>query len=227
MSQKTILLLHGTADCAANWKPWCLWLENQGYTVIAPDLPGHGLGANPKSDCSVLACCQFLKPLIEEHRPALLIGHSLGGTVVVELVRQGIAIERLLLVCPALAIPEPTKFFYNLFTSEPLNISHDQKTWLRPLFSISPRLVTANSTAPDVIRSAWFSLRDWQAPDWSNFKIPVRMLTGQLDHIAPPGALEAIIKQMPDASLMVAPSSHQPMDQTPVTFKKWLQCSLS
>lgn len=195
--------------------------------MVAPDLPGHGLGGDPKSDCSVLACCQFLRPLIEEHRPALFIGHSLGGTVSVELVRQGIAVERLLLVCPAVAIPDPTKLFYNVFTQNPLEFAYSQNAWLRPLFSFSPRIQTANSTPPDVVRSAWSSLRDWQAPDWSSFKLPIRILTGQLDPIAPPSALEAIVKQLPDASLTVAPSSHQPMDQTPITFKKWLECSLS
>lgn len=227
MSQQTILLIHGTADCATNWRPWCLWLENQGFTVIAPDLPGHGPGGQPESDCSVSACCAFLAPLIEKHRPRFLLGHSLGGTVAVELVRQGICVDRLLLVCPALAIPGPTKLFYDAFIGNPLDLAYSQSAWLRPLFAVSPRLQTANSTPPSVIRSVWSSLRDWQTPDWSRFKLPIRMLTGQFDHIAPPVILEGIIKQLPDASLTVAPSSHQPMDQTPITFQKWLQCSLS
>jgi pimeloyl-ACP methyl ester carboxylesterase len=48
------------------------------------------------------------------------------------------------------------------------------------------------------------------------------MITGQWDHIAPPHMLSPIVREMPDATLEVAPCRHLPMDSTPEQFERWL-----
>lgn len=222
----TVLMIHGTADCAANWDRWRRWLAERSYRVEAVDLPGHGEGAF--APCSVDDCTTYLEPLVIRLQPDILLGHSLGGTVAIQLAaRRLVPIRRLLLVCPALAIPWPTRLFYDWFVEQPLALLYAQRHWLSPLLAReSPRMATANRTDPEVIRQVWYSLRDWQAPVWQEIAVPTAFLTGQWDHIAPPCALEPVVHRLPEATLTVVSSRHLPMDDTPTAFEQWLLAHL-
>ncbi len=224
----TILLIHGTADCAANWQRWNRWLARRGYDVLAIDLPGYGPNADASLDSSVTACCDALTALVTRHQPTTVLGHSLGANVAIELaLRQVTPIERLLLVCPAVAMPAPTRWFYDWFVEQPLEALYQSRQWLAPLLAPMPRLKTANNTDPRVIRRTWHSLRDWSQPDWGQLRVPTFIAGGRWDHIAPPAALEMLCRQIPSATLTLLPARHLPMDTAALAFGRWLQKSLA
>ncbi len=80
-----------------------LWqLRCAGSCVIALDLPGHGRSAVPQSVSDAhfnIAIRETLQALCP--RPAVLIGHSLGGYLAIRYALAcGQAVEKLLLVCP-------------------------------------------------------------------------------------------------------------------------------
>jgi pimeloyl-ACP methyl ester carboxylesterase len=77
-----IVLLHGPAESATNWR-WVIPDLVQTHRVIAPDLPAHGSteGADEALDADrVLA---WLGELIERtcESPPTLVGHVLGGAI--------------------------------------------------------------------------------------------------------------------------------------------------
>ena len=95
-----LLLLHGIGDSSASWVPLMAPLA-QRYTVIAPDLLGHGESDKPRADYSVGAFSNAMRDLLDvfEFDRATVIGHSLGGGVAAQLSYQHpTRIERLVLV---------------------------------------------------------------------------------------------------------------------------------
>jgi pimeloyl-ACP methyl ester carboxylesterase len=79
------LLIHGIAGCASQWDQVVPLLAER-YTVVAPDLLGHGQSAKPRGDYSLGAYAVSVRDLLVAlgHRRATVVGHSLGGGVAMQ-----------------------------------------------------------------------------------------------------------------------------------------------
>src|SRR3954452_12823694 len=84
-----LLLIHGITSSSANWEP-VLPLLAERFTVIAPDLLGHGASAKPTGDYSLGAYACMLRDLMLAlgHDSATIVGHSLGGGVAMQVAYQ-------------------------------------------------------------------------------------------------------------------------------------------
>ncbi|MFD2649353.1 alpha/beta hydrolase [Devosia albogilva] len=86
-SRATLLFLHGNGGCAANRAPLIAPLAEQGYLVVVADYRGYG--ANPgvpeKVGLHLDAAAWLTHALAAAHGPLLVLGHSLGGAVAIEL----------------------------------------------------------------------------------------------------------------------------------------------
>lgn len=99
-SGELLLLVHGMAGTAENWRPVLEPLA-LGNAVIAPDFPGHGESAPGGGDYSLGSLASGLRDLMLTlgHERATLVGHSLGGGVAMQLTYQfPEMVERLVLV---------------------------------------------------------------------------------------------------------------------------------
>jgi pimeloyl-ACP methyl ester carboxylesterase len=95
-----LVLVHGITNSSASWEPVLATL-GQRFTVIAPDLLGHGDSAKPRGDYSLGANASLLRDfmLALGHERATLVGHSLGGGIAMQFAYQfPDRIERLVLV---------------------------------------------------------------------------------------------------------------------------------
>jgi pimeloyl-ACP methyl ester carboxylesterase len=95
-----ILLIHGMAGRSDTWLEVMARLERD-YTVIAPDLIGHGESAKPMGDYSLGAYASGLRDLLAVLGipRATVVGHSFGGGVAMQLAYQHPeCCERLVLV---------------------------------------------------------------------------------------------------------------------------------
>ena len=84
-----LLLVHGMAGSSATWRAVLPALADR-FTVVAPDLPGHGESDKPRSDYSLGAHANVLRDLmialgIER---STVVGQSLGGGVAMQLAYQ-------------------------------------------------------------------------------------------------------------------------------------------
>jgi pimeloyl-ACP methyl ester carboxylesterase len=88
-SGPVLLLIHGMGGSYENWKEVIDPLTRR-YTVVAPDLPGHGRSAPGGGDYSIGALATSLRDLLIAlgHRSATLVGHSLGGGIAMQLAYQ-------------------------------------------------------------------------------------------------------------------------------------------
>lgn len=85
----TVLLLHGWACSAYSFRELLPALVAAGHRVVAPDLVGHGRSDKPLdpgrySAASLVAHARELRDRFGGERP-LLVGHSLGGALVLRL----------------------------------------------------------------------------------------------------------------------------------------------
>lgn len=95
-----VLLIHGITSSSRTWRAVMPGLAER-YTVIAPDLLGHGRSAKPRGDYSLGAYASGLRDLLValEVPRVTVVGHSLGGGVAMQFAYQfPDRLERLALV---------------------------------------------------------------------------------------------------------------------------------
>ena len=99
-SGPVVVLIHGVTSSSASWGRVAPYLSRR-FTVLAPDLIGHGESAKPKGDYSLGAYASGLRDLLGAlgHERATFVGHSLGGGIAMQLAYQFPELcERLVLV---------------------------------------------------------------------------------------------------------------------------------
>jgi pimeloyl-ACP methyl ester carboxylesterase len=95
-----VVLIHGMVNSSRHWESVALRLADE-YTVIAPDLLGHGDSAAVRGDYSLGAHAASIRDLLAAIGidRATIVGHSLGGGVAMQFFYQfPQRVERLVLV---------------------------------------------------------------------------------------------------------------------------------
>lgn len=99
-SGPALVLLHGIGDSSEAWAP-LMPILGERFTVVAPDLLGHGASDKPRADYSVAAYANGVRDLLDVLgiERATVVGHSLGGGVAAQACYQyPHRFERLVLV---------------------------------------------------------------------------------------------------------------------------------
>jgi pimeloyl-ACP methyl ester carboxylesterase len=88
-SGPAVVLIHGMVNSSLHWESVAVQLADS-YTVIAPDLIGHGDSATPRGDYSLGAHAASIRDLLTAIgvERATLVGHSLGGGVAMQFFYQ-------------------------------------------------------------------------------------------------------------------------------------------
>ena len=88
-SGPAVVLIHGMVNSSRHWEAVALRLADS-YTVIAPDLIGHGDSATPRGDYSLGAHAASIRDLLAVTGidRATIVGHSLGGGVAMQFFYQ-------------------------------------------------------------------------------------------------------------------------------------------
>jgi pimeloyl-ACP methyl ester carboxylesterase len=88
-SGPVLLLLHGIANSSETWEGVAGALAER-FTLIAPDLLGHGESATPRGDYSLGAHASGVRDVLTAlgHDRVTVIGHSLGGGIAMQFAYQ-------------------------------------------------------------------------------------------------------------------------------------------
>ena len=111
-SGPALLLLHGLACDHTSWDPVIKDLAKR-YTVIAPDLLGHGLSDKPRADYSLGGYANGMRDLLTVLgvERVTVVGHSFGGGVAMQFAYQfPERTERMILLAPGGFGPEVSPF---------------------------------------------------------------------------------------------------------------------
>ncbi len=84
-SKPTIVFLHGAGCDRTSWTLPTRWFAHHGWSVLAPDLPGHGL-TKGKPLTTVLDMAAWVERLLDAagSQKAAIVGHSMGGAIAIE-----------------------------------------------------------------------------------------------------------------------------------------------
>ena len=88
-SGPALLLLHGIANSSETWESVAPALSER-FTLIAPDLLGHGESATPRGDYSLGAHASGARDIVTAlgHERVTVVGHSLGGGIAMQFAYQ-------------------------------------------------------------------------------------------------------------------------------------------
>lgn len=104
-----LLLLHGTGAATHSWRDLAPLLAEH-YTVIAPDLPGHGFSTGrPPGGMTMPAMARAIGGLLDalEVKPHAIVGHSAGAAAAARMALDGIAQPRTIVGLGAALLPFP------------------------------------------------------------------------------------------------------------------------
>ena len=80
-----LVLIHGITSSSASWEPVLPGLAEH-FTILAPDLLGHGQSDKPAGDYSLGSHACLVRDLMLAlgHERGTIVGHSLGGGVAMQ-----------------------------------------------------------------------------------------------------------------------------------------------
>ncbi len=105
----TLLLLHGTGAATHSWRALMPLLAKR-FTIVAPDLPGHGFTrGRPAGGFTMPAMARALGRLMTalEREPAVIVGHSAGAAIAIRMAIDGIASPTAIVGLNAALLPFP------------------------------------------------------------------------------------------------------------------------
>jgi pimeloyl-ACP methyl ester carboxylesterase len=199
MSQsREIVLVHGLSGSSRWWRH----VRPRGAAVRAVDLPRR---LAPDDAPAWLAASL--------DRPAVVVGHSLGGLVAARLAAERPElVEALVLVAPV-GVPRPLPGYLAGF--------------LRTLRAAPPSLVAVvaadalRTGLPSLARGAWFATHQ---PFAGAIGAPTLLVWGERDRLVPVGLAANWREAIPQARLEVVPrAGHVPMLEAPSRFGELLQ----
>ncbi|QIN85155.1 alpha/beta fold hydrolase [Rubrobacter tropicus] len=209
----TVVLIHGLWLTGRSWEKWADRFEGRGYKVLAPNWPGmegevEALNADP-SPIAELDIDQivdhYTRIIGELDKPPIIMGHSLGGTVLQVLLDRGLGaagvgvaagtvkgvpdlpLSTLRATLPALRNP------FKRHSAVPLNRNEFHYAFANTLSQEESDEIYERYHVPcavTVLREAAFASLHCDAPTTVDFanddRAPLLFITFEHDHIIPP-----------------------------------------
>lgn len=254
-SGPAVLLIHGLGGTRRTWRHLIPGLARN-HTVIAPDLPGHGLSDPPAGDYSLGAHACALRDLLLTlgHPRATIVGHSLGGGVALQTAYQfPERTERIALISSGGLGTEVTPILRaaTLPGAAPIvaGLSALPAALTQRLFGVLPALIGASDgralaealrgLSDDQQRRAFLrtarTVIDWRGQTVSATRqlgllrdVPLLIAWGADDKTIPPHHHHALAAQVPHAvTVQIAGAGHYPHETAPTQLLSAMHTFLS
>ena len=209
----TLLLVHGFPLDHTLWDPQVESLRDVAR-VLAPDLPGFGTSAAPRTTMTMDDYADALAVTIDE--PSVICGLSMGGYVALAFVAKHPDKVRGLILCNTRAGADDEKGREGRRASE----KKVQDAGVPELANgMLPKMLTPK--APDELRSSvqammarqpadgviaalrGMAARPDRTPMLSSIRVPTLILTGRDDTLIPPSESEAMARAIPGSRLVI------------------------
>ena len=247
VSGPPVVLLHGWGAFKELW--WSTLLALAPYAqAYAPDMPGHGDSPlhGSASMCQVAErIARFCAAL--EHNRIMLVGHSMGGNIALEIaLERPDLVERLVLVDPAVQpaeMPLYTRSYLDQTFGWPaLRTSIAAARQLSVVGRLVPHAHQGGMVLPALRRVTYLARHDADAlralldslfanpigPRLADVGVPTLVVSGEFDPLVPPSLSQRVAAAIPGAQYtVVRRAAHNPMDERPREFNAVLLSFLS
>lgn len=229
-SGPVLLLLHGTGAATHSWRD-CLPLLAAHFTVIAPDLPGHGFTGTPAAAQMSLggmarAVSALLKAL--DLRPEVVVGHSAGAAILARMCLDGSIAPRAMVSLNGAFLPLPSMPAEIFTPLARLLVACPLVPRLAARQAASPRalarLVSGTGStldaaglalyrrvvsSPGHVAGALAMMANWNlrglARDLPRLAVPLTLVTGSADRTIPPAETARMRRLLPEAAAVSMP----------------------
>ncbi len=222
-----LLLLHGTGASTHSWRD-VLGLLARDFTVVAPDLPGHGFTATPGgSMMSLPGMARGVAALVRALGmvPEIAVGHSAGAAILARMVIDGLIAPRLLVSLNGAILPLPSmpaEIFSPLARAlVSLPLLPRLAAWQAGRENAVERLLQGTGStldargvalyrrlvsSPGHVAGALAMMAQWNlrelARDLPRLVLPVVQIVGSGDRTIPPADAQRLCRMLPDARVI-------------------------
>lgn len=235
-SKATVFLIHGLGGRSQQWREQIKPLKEK-YTLIIPDLLGHGKSDKPVSNTANLYSFtefdQDLHAIFNRFSSDknIIIGHSYGGALATSLaIDHQDKVSKLVLICPVACTPSvkiPLVYHLPVFMLEWLRPTLE-KQFLRLAFdeSTSSALIAEEAEASRanpmyVIKSIISGMKEIPQLDVTMLTIPTDIILGEHDEIVPPAISQQFYSAIPQHQFeMITHAAHMEMLEKPEQINK-------
>jgi magnesium chelatase accessory protein len=224
------LLMHGTGAASHSWRTLAPLLAKR-FTVVAPDLPGHGFTETPPDAGFTLpAVASGIAALLGSLglSPGLIAGHSAGAAVGVRMCLEGLARPNVLVSLNGALLPMPALptdvlapvarlFAGSTLTARALALMFGGEAAVQRLIrsggsTIDPegaRLYARLAGSPAHVAGALRLMANWDlrplARDLPRLATRLVLVTGSSDGMVPPSEAYRVRSLVPSAALISLP----------------------
>lgn len=220
-----MLLLHGTGSSAHSWRDLMPDLAKD-YTLVVPDLPGHGFtGAPPRYNLTLNGMARGLGALLKELNltPEIAVGHSAGAAVAIWSTLEGLIAPKGLISINGALLPFkgatglvfPTVarlLFVNPFTPRIFARQARTESVTRLIEQTGSDLSEEGieyyrrlMRNPGHCAAALGMMANWDLRPmgrlFGRLEIPLHLIVGEEDEAVPPGDAETVLDKVPNGTL--------------------------
>ena len=224
----TVLLLHGSGGSSHSWAALAPLLAGEGFGLLVPDLPGHAFTSRPDARALTLdGITRAVEGLLEVLEPELelVVGHSAGAAVALELARRRGGGLPVVGVCPSLVAgreshtgplhrllaPGFRSGFAARFAAGVVRHTRSLDGLLKTTGSRVPEpskhLYRLLTSTPEHVNATLTLFTRWDAHDVERglprTDVPTLLLAGGADGWIPLEDVERSVRLLPDARLRV------------------------
>lgn len=208
------VFIHGAGRTPASWGPQLARFEG----ALAVALPGHPDGA-PLMGTRAMA--DWIIAEVEDvPGPMVMVGHSLGGAVALEVALQRPdLVAALVLVSTGARLPVPDDAIARIdadFEGECARLV--EQSWLHHDADLIRRGTNSViSMGPDSLRADYLSAREHDVRGkLAGISVPSMVMSGESDPLVPTWLSEELADELPGASLaIIAETAHVPQLERP------------
>ena len=211
----TVVFLHGSGMDHRCWALQTRWFAFHGYSVLAPDLPGHSLsGGEALADIESMA--GWLWQLLDQLgvKKASLVGHSQGGLVALEAAAiQPQRVRSVSMIASAAAIPVNEQLLTMARDNQPAAVRAMLNWGFGSVYhaglsaipgqapiGIGSRIMNSNPLAVDLQACNSYTQGQQRA---ANLEVPTQLVLAQQDRMTPAKAGRALADTLPDLRSLV------------------------
>ncbi|NNF79416.1 MAG: alpha/beta fold hydrolase, partial [Rhizobiales bacterium] len=241
---KACVFLHGVGGAGRIWRPQVEHFSGE-YEVLAWDAPGYG-GRAPLANVSFEALAAQLDEDMDKAglKSASIIGHSFGGMVAQQLVKDfPHRVQHLVLSGTSPAFGKPEGDFQQKFVAARTKPLDEGKTMAEVAAKVAPNLVAKDAPAsaielaidcmsqvPEATYRSVISLLttfDLRA-NLGEIKCPTLLIAGSEDTTAPAAMMERMAARIPTARFTTMPGAgHLAPIEQPAQFNQIVEAFIS
>jgi pimeloyl-ACP methyl ester carboxylesterase len=229
--QPVVVFIHGAQQDHSCWVLQSRWFAHHGFSVLVPDLPGHGRSAGEPL-ASVEALADWIVALLDSLgvEQAALVGHSMGSLVAIEVaIRFPGRVAKTVLIGSSLPMPVSQALLNAARDDEPL-AAEMINTWSYSasgqiggntvpglwLLGMNRRLMERQKKGVFHIDMNACNAYARSPESLKDIATPLLIIVGSLDRMTSPKAAKALLGFIPGARMSsIEGSGHALMAERP------------